>query len=522
MEADQPQAWGDLLRHYRARAGLTQEQMAERAGLSTRGVQDLENGRSRMPHAVTVQRLAQALGLPADEQAKLEAAARQHPPARDADRGISRERAPELRGLPLPRWPLVDRERERSALGPLITHGASRLVTLTGVGGVGKTRLAIELAADVAASFADGTLFVSLAPLRDPALVMATIGQAAGLQEVGGRSQQDIIQSYYREKQALLVLDNVEQVAAAAPEIGTLLDACPRLVVLATGRAALHLLGEQEWPLAPLPLPLLRWRQDLDALANTPSVMLFMQRARAVRPDFALTVASAQTVAAICRWLEGLPLAIELAAAQIKTLAPQSLLTRLTRRLAVLGSGAVDVPDRQRTLRATLAWSYDLLTLSEQSLFRHLAVFAGGCTFESIEVVCVGDDQAGDLLDRLATLVDQSLLGQEEQADGTARFGMLETVREYGLERLDAHGETEAVRRRHAFHYLALAEQAEPELVSFGQVAWARRLGTEHDNHRAALEWALEGGSSSRPCGWAERCGGSGSCAVTLFREGTG
>lgn len=376
----------------------------------------------------------------------------------------------------------------------LITHGASRLVTLTGVGGVGKTRLAIELATDVGASFADGTLFVSLAALRDPALVMSTIGQAAGLQEVGGRSQPEIIQSYYREKQALLVLDNVEQVAAAAPEIGTLLDVCPRLVVLPTGRAALHLLGEQEWPLAPLPLPLLRWRQDLDALANVPSVMLFMQRARAVKPDFTLTAASAQTVAAICRWLEGLPLAIELAAAQIKTLAPQSLLTRLTRRLTVLGSGAVDLPDRHRTLRATLAWSYDLLTPSEQALFRNLAVFAGGCTFESIEVICTGDDQGGDLLDRLATLVDQSLLGQEEQADGTARFVMLETVREYGLEMLEAHGEAAELRRRHTFHYLALAEQAEPELVRFGQVAWARRLGTEHDNQRAALDWALEQG----------------------------
>ena len=494
MEANQPQAWGELLRHYRGRAGLTQEQMAEWAGLSTRGVQDLENGRSRVPHAVTVQRLAQALGLPAEEQAQLEAAARQPSLIRNADRGKMQDRAPELRGLPLPRWPLVDRERERSALAMLITHGASRLVTLTGVGGVGKTRLAIELATDVGASFADGTLFVSLAALRDPALVMSTIGQAAGLQEVGGRSQPEIIQSYYREKQALLVLDNVEQVAAAAPEIGTLLDVCPRLVVLATGRAALHLLGEQEWPLAPLPLPLLRWRQDLDALASIPSVMLFMQRARAVKPDFTLTAASAQTVAATCRWLEGLPLAIELAAAQIKTLAPQSLLTRLTRRLAVLGSGAVDLPDRQRTLRATLAWSYDLLTPSEQALFRHLAVFAGGCAFESIEVVCIGDDQGGDLLNRLATLVDQSLIGQEEQADGTARFVMLETVREYGLEMLEAHGEAAALQRRHASHYLALAEQAEPELVRFGQVAWARRLGTEHDNQRAALDWALERG----------------------------
>ena len=494
MEVDRPQAWGELLRHYRGRAGMTQEQMAERAGLSTRGVQDLENGRSRVPHAVTVQRLAQALGLPAEEQVQLEAAARHSSPVRDADRGRSERRAPELRGLPLPRWPLVDRERERVALGVLIMRGASRLVTLTGVGGVGKTRLAIELAIDVGASFADGALFVSLAALRDPALVTSAIGQAAGLQEVGGRSLPEILRGYYREKQALLVLDNVEQVAAAAPEIGTLLDACPRLMVLATSRAALHLLGEQEWPLSPLPLPDPGGHQDSEVLGTIPSVALFMQRAQAVKPDFALTAASAQTVAAICLWLEGLPLAIELAAAQIKTLAPQSLLTRLTRRLAVLGSGAVDLPDRQRTLRATLAWSYDLLTPSEQALFRHLAVFAGGCTFESIEVVCTGDDQGGDLLDRLATLVDQSLLGQEEQADGTARFGMLETVREYGLEMLEAHGEAAELRRRHAFHYLALAEQAEPELVRFGQVAWARRLGTEHDNQRAALDWALERG----------------------------
>ena len=493
MEADQPQRWGEMLRHYRGRAGLTQEQMAERAGLSTRGVQDLESGRSRTPHAATLQLLGMALGLSAQEQAQIEAAARSSSPGRErAGRGAAP--VPQVRGLPQPQWPLIGRERERAALATLLTGGAHRLVTLTGVGGVGKTRLAIDLASHVGASFADGTLFVSLAALRDPALVMSAIGQAAGLQEVGGRSQPDIIRSYYREKQALLVLDNVEQVVAAGQDIGTLLNACPRLVVLATGRAALHLLGEQEWPLAPLPLPLLRWHQDLDALATVPSVMLFMLRARAVKPDFALTVASAEPVAAICRRLEGLPLAIELAAARIKALPPQSLLTRLTRRLAVLGGGAIDLPDRHRTLRATLAWSYDLLTPHEQALFRHLTVFAGGCTFESIEAVCTGDDPGGDLLDRLATLVDQNLLGQEEQADGTARFIMLETVREYGLERLAALGEAEALQRRHASHYLALAELAEPELVRFGQVGWARRLGTEHDNQRAALNWALERG----------------------------
>jgi predicted ATPase len=309
----------------------------------------------------------------------------------------------------------------------------------------------------------------------------------------------------------LLVIDNFEHVAEAAGEVAALLAACPSLMVLATSRAALHLRGEQEVPLAPLGLPPVEQQVSLET-AESAAVALFVERAQAVLPSFALSTANAPLVAAICRRLDGLPLALELAAARVKALPPRAMLDRLERRLQVLTAGPRDLPERQQTLRSTLAWSYDLLHAGEKVLFRRLAVFAGGATLQSVEAVCqTAGDLAGDVLDWLVSLVDKSMLWCQEQADGTARYGMLETVREYALEQLAASEDSALVQRLHAAHFLALAETAEPELRGADQTTWLNRLDQDYANLRAALQWM----SSSGHLEWALRLAG----ALTRFWE---
>jgi predicted ATPase len=297
-------------------------------------------------------------------------------------------------------------------------------------------------------------------------------------------------------RQQLLVIDNFEHLLPAAPELATLLEACPRLTVLVTSRAALRLRGEREVRVEPLAVPDLRHLPPPDALAQYPAVALFLERMGEQRPSFGLSAANAATVAAVCVRLEGLPLALELAAAQGRLLSPRALLARLDRRLAVLSGGPRDMPARQHTMGATIAWSYDLLSAGEQALFRRLAVFAGGCTLPAIEAVCLArGGQAGETLAWLRSLADKSLLRQTEAADGEVRFGMLETIREYGLERLAGSGELEAVRQAHARHFLALAEEAAPQLNGPEQAGWLARMELEHDNMRAALQWSIgEGG----------------------------
>ena len=368
------------------------------------------------------------------------------------------------------------------------------LLTLTGAGGVGKTRLALAAAARATDAFADGTIFVPLAPLRDPALVVDAIAGALDVREAGGQPLRDLLIDALWDKRRLLVLDNFEQVAAAAPAIADLLAACPQLTVLATSRAPLHLRGEREFRVEPLALPDLAHLPDPATLAVSPAVALFRERAVAVQPDFALTEENAAAVAAICHRLDGLPLALELAAARVKTLSPEALLARLGSRLRLLTGGARDLPDRQRTLRDTLAWSDELLDVAERRLFYRLGLFTGGCTLEA--AVAVAADEAGaaperedGVLDGMTSLIDTSLLRRGPGPGGEPRYAMLETIREYALDRLAADGEMAAIRRRHAEFFLGLTERAAAALAGPAQAGWLDRLATEYENLRGALDW---------------------------------
>jgi len=393
--------------------------------------------------------------------------------------------------LPLQLTSFVGREREMAEIRRLLAM--TRLLTLTGPGGCGKTRLAVHAAAIASPTFEDGVQFVSLAPITDPELVVSTIAQALGVREQGSRPLLDALKDHLRDKQLLLLLDNFEQLVSAAPVVAHLLVAAPHLKVLVTSRASLHLSGEHEFMVPPLSLPDLQEPLPLDWLTQFEAVRLFIERAQAVQSDFALTKENATAIAAICRQLDGLPLAIELAAGRSKLFPPQALLPRLKDRLKLLVGGARDLPLRQQTLRGTIAWSYDLLDKDEKTLFRRLAVFVGGCTLEAAEAVCNADSGLElDVLDGVAQLVDKSLLRQEAEIDGEPRLRMLETIREYGLECLAASGEAEAVRRQHATFFLQLSEKAFPKMHSAEQSTWYNRLETEHDNLRAALRWTLE------------------------------
>ncbi len=394
--------------------------------------------------------------------------------------------------LPVQPTPLIGREREVATVCELLRRDELRLVTLTGPGGIGKTRLGVQVAAELSELFVDGMFFVDLAPLSDPALVVPTIAQRLDIREGTGQSLLERLKEGLHQKQALLLLDNFEQVLGAAVQVADLLTACPRLKVLVTSRERLHVRAEQEFSVPPLALPATKLLPDLAALAQYEAVTLFIVRTQAAKPDFQMTHANAPAIVEICIRLDGLPLAIELAAARSKLLPPQALLARLGQRLAVLTSGARDMPARQQTLRNTIAWSYHLLEALEQRLFRRLSAFVGGCTLEAIEAVCMTlGDEAGAVLDAVASLIDKSLLQQTEQEGEEPRLVMLETIREYGLECLATSGEAEAARHAHAAYYLQLAEAA-PDLFGTGEQIWIDRLEWEHDNLRGAMNWLLE------------------------------
>jgi len=399
--------------------------------------------------------------------------------------------------LPLQPTALIGREHEVAQVCALLRGSDTRLLTLTGPGGTGKTRLALQVAAEFLDSFADGVYFVALAPIRDPALVIETIAATLGVKEGGDQPLLTLLKRHVREKQILLVLDNFEQVSDAAPLVAELLEAAPRLKALVTSRACLQIYGEAEFPVPPLALPDPRRLPPLERLTQYEAARLFIERARAVKPDFAISDENAPAVAEICVRLDGLPLAIELAAVRIKVLTPAALLARLSRRLHVLTGGARNLPARQQTLRDAIAWSHELLPEVEQALFARLAVFVGGCTLEAVEAVCKADDDlVSDPLDTIQALVNNSLVRQEVRGNAEPRLHMLETIREYALEQLVARGEEAALRNRHASYYLNLAEAAQPRLDTDQQEAWLDRLDAEHDNLRAALAWALERGET--------------------------
>jgi predicted ATPase/class 3 adenylate cyclase len=398
-----------------------------------------------------------------------------------------------MNNLPAQPTPLVGRERELKEVRDLLRTEGVRLLTLMGPGGIGKTRLGLQVAAELLDEFEDGVFFVALAPIIDPALVASAIAEPLGVVEAGDQPLEESLKGYLRGKELLLLLDNFEQVLAGAPLVGELLSVCPKLKVLATSRSVLRIYGEQEYPVPPLELPRPGRLPPIDRLSQYEAVRLFIERAKAARPDFSVTDENAPAVAEICARLDGLPLAIELAAARIKLLTPGAMLERLGSRLKLLHGGSRDLPERQRTLRGTIEWSHALLEEGERVLFARLAVFSGGRTLEAIETIC---DARGDLpvdaLEGVSSLLDKSLLRQEEGPEGEPRFVMLETIHEYARERLEASGEAEEVRRLHAAYFLALAEEAEPELSGADQLACLERLEAEHDNMRAALSWSLE------------------------------
>ena len=494
-------SFGAWLKARRRALDLTQEQVAQRLGVALGTLRKWETEERRPTRALAAQ-LAEVLALPATERPFFLKVARGERGADRLPRALSDQLRPTPHhpptNLPLQRARFIGRERDLHAVRALLDRTDVGLVTLTGVGGIGKTRLALQVAADLLDVFPDGVWFVDLAPLSDPALVIPAIAQSLNVQEDAGQSLLVRLQHVLRDKHLLLLLDNCEQVVDSAEAIARLLGAAPRLKLLVTSRAPFHLSAEHAYAVPPLALPDPQYLPPVDTLVQYEAVALFIQRSQAARTDFQVTPASAPAIAAICQRLDGLPLAIELAAARSTLLPPAALLQRLSNRLAVLTGGARDLPARQQTLRNTIEWSYNLLEPAEQRLFMRLAVFAGGWTVEAAEAVC---NAAGELelevLDGLQSLVDKSLVTQSSnppsiQKPEEPRFSMLETIREYAVERLETSSEAELLRQRHAEYYLALAEAA--ELLGPQQGVWLARLEGEHDNLRVALRWALEQG----------------------------
>ena len=406
--------------------------------------------------------------------------------------------------LPAQRTGFVGREKEVAAAKELLLRQDVRLVTVTGPGGIGKTRLAVQVASGLVEHFPGGTHFVPLSSLSDPGLIPSVIVQSMGIREAGGQSPLQILHENLQDPSRapiLLLLDNFEHLIQAAPMVAGLLGMGPNLKILVTSRAALHVYGEREFPVPPLAMPDLLATPTVSVLSQYPAVALFVQRAVAAKPDFELNRENAPAVTEICARLDGLPLAIELAAARVKVLSPASMLTRLASRLQLLTGGSRDLPQRQQTLRAAMDWSYDLLSAAEQKLFRRLSVFAGGCNLEGVEAVCdAKGDLDLDLLDGMASMVDKSLIQQVEQAKGESRFVMLETIHEYALEKLEASGEKSLTKRAHAAYCLVLAEE---EAQEQNGAEWLERLALEHDNFRAGLEWLTETGNAE----WGLRLG---------------
>ena len=483
-------SFGEWLSRRRRALHLTQSELARRVGCATVTLQKIEAD-ERHPSKDMAGWLAEALRIQPEDRAAFVEFARFETPS-------SRARQfwpPRMTNLPAALPALIGRNRDVAAVRKRILVEGGRLLTLTGPPGVGKTSLSLHVAAGLLDEFENGVFFVPLAPVRDPQLVAAAIAQTLGVNATGGRSPSQALKEYLGDKYLALVLDNFEQVLAGAPLLAELLDACPWLHLLVTSRAPLRLHAERQFPVQPLALPDLATWPLPEVLEQCPAVALFVERARAVEPNFTLSECNAASVAEICARLDGLPLAIELVAARTKLLSPEALLARLSGSLVLSSDGLRDVPDRHRTMRKAIGWSYDLLLPEEQALFARLGVFIGGWTLEAAEKV-VGDQDAArpspaTTLETLALLVDSSLVVRRDYA-GNPRFALLEPVREYAQEILAARGRCTRVQERHAGYYLSLALEADPRLRTSGQVEWFERLEAERGNLEAALAWFIE------------------------------
>ncbi|HZS95018.1 MAG TPA: helix-turn-helix domain-containing protein, partial [Chloroflexota bacterium] len=515
-------SFGKLLRQFRRDAELTQEELAERAGLSTRAVSDLERGVKQAPHEATIDMLADALELSVDDREALRRTVSRR-------RRLPASREPARRRLPAEPTPFVGREREEGEVRRLLRWGELRLLTLTGPGGVGKTRLALRVAGAMADEFADGVAFVSLAAADGPERAIALIAQELDLKEQPSRPMIDTVADYLASREILLVLDNFEHVMAAASAVAELLARAPRLRILTTSREPLHLRSEQELDVPPLEVPEAVIRSSGRSLLRYPALALFMERARAVRPDFQAGDAEAGIIAEICRRLDGLPLAIELAAPRIKVTGLEGLLQQVEFRLMVLTDGPRDLPLRQQTMWNTIQWSYDLLGDDEQAAFRRLAVVVDGFDAETAVAVlpsgrpspgnlevragrrlerpeskgsqaataAVADRRQRERVDRLlVSLAEKNLLRRDPNA--TARFRMLETVREYGLDVLAGSGELPAARRAHAEHFAELARMADSARKGPDQPDWTARVERSYDDLRSALRFYRDSGELDR------------------------
>jgi predicted ATPase/DNA-binding XRE family transcriptional regulator/Tfp pilus assembly protein PilF len=493
-----PSTFGGRLKQLRQEQGLTQDTLAERVGCATQTIRKIESGQRRPSYQIAA-KLAEELSIAPEERARFIRFSRDEsraeysiPPAQAVSDTRPASPPPSSGNLPTPLTRLIGREQEVGSARELLLRADLRLLTLVGPGGAGKTRLGVDVAAGLEDRFADGVVFVNLVSLRDPDLVIPTIADAMGIGEEGGRPRLERLKEGLRAKRLLLVLDNFEHVMPAAVLVADLLASCSGLKALVTSREVLRVRGERVFAVHPLPIPDRKHTTAGDLLSQSAVVQLFTERAAAARPGFAITDENAPAIAELCRRLDGLPLAIELAAARSTLFQPEAMLARLGSRFKLLTGGPRDVPTRQQTLRNAIAWSYDLLTDSEQKLLRRLSVFIGGYTLDAIEAVCTAAGAIEiEIFDGLASLVDKSLLRQDATTSHEPGFLMLETIREYGLEQLEHSGEAEATRDAHAHYYLQLVERCEPQLWGGAQEQWLDRLEQEHGNLRVALAWHI-------------------------------
>lgn len=513
FKMDETFSFGTWLKRRRKGLGFTQEGLARQIGYSAVTIKKIESD-DLQPSLQLAELIATHLQIPAHEREAFLKWARggtatlstltDDTPWRVMPAPAAASVPRRVFGLPAQLTSVVGRERETEAACALLRGHAVRVLTLSGAPGIGKTRLALQIATELCADFADGVCFVPLAAVLDPALVPSAIAQALDVRELPGQALFATLQEFLRDKQLLLLLDNFEQVVQAATLVRDLLVTAPGLKVLITSRELLHLYGEQEFPVPPLEAPDIRALPSVERIAQFPAVALFVERAQAVKPDFALTPENAPVIAEMCAWLDGLPLGIEMAAARVKWLAPRALLARLRQRLALL-TGQRDLSARQQTLRGAIDWSYDLLPPAERKLFTRFAVFVNGATLETAQAVLSGfpTPDVGDILAQLRSLVDKSLLRVVLPVgdDVAPRFTMLGTLREYALDKLAASGEVDLMRERHLNYYVHWAEQGEARLHGPDQIDWLERFESEHDNLRAALDWASQAGAVRQEAG---------------------